>query len=115
MVATLTFGRHRGRRVADVPRGYLKFLLGLDDLDAWLREEVKAELRGRGERYVSAALVLADLEELLTARISEDRRLDHATAGIVSDHLLEAFEELRARHNVGACTELVLAPRQREG
>jgi hypothetical protein len=108
---TLPCGKWRGYPLADVPTHYLKWALnGMDRLDDWTRDEVRQELRRRGERYAPAGLVLADLEETLTARISEDPLLDFAVAAIVSDHVLLAFEEVRDRHGVVADTQLVLTP-----
>jgi hypothetical protein len=107
----LTFGKHAGRLLTDVPTGYLRFLLGCDRLDPWLRPLVREELGRRGERYLPAGEVLADLEELLTVRVSEDPHLDHETAGRVSDHCLDAFAELRQQYGIGEETELVIAPR----
>jgi hypothetical protein len=107
----LTFGKHAGRLLTDVPTGYLRFLLGCDRLDPWLRPLVKEELCRRGERYVPASDVLADFEEVLTARVSEDEALTHDVAGRVSDHVMEAFEEVRQRHMIGEDTELSIAPR----
>jgi hypothetical protein len=108
---SLPCGQWAGQPLADVPTSYLRWVVAcMDRLDDWLRHEVKQELRRRGERSLPAALVLADLEEILNRRVSEDPLLDHEVAGIVSDHLLEAFEELRDRHGVGDVTELVLAP-----
>jgi hypothetical protein len=112
----LHFGRHAGEPLWAVPTRYLRWLLsGCDRLDDRLRQAVKQELRRRGERYVSAAAVLADLEELVTARVSEDWRLDHETAGVVSDHLLDAFEELRSKWDIGSTTELTIVGARRNG
>jgi hypothetical protein len=114
-IPTMPCGKWRGCTLADVPTHYLRWAVAsMERLDDWTRQEIRLELRRRGERFLPAAQVLADLEEILTARVSEDWRLDHETAGIVSDHLLEAFEELRDRHGVGDCTELVLAPWPRQ-
>jgi hypothetical protein len=107
----LTFGKHAGRPLTDVPADYLRFLLGCDRLDPWLRPRVREELGRRGERYVPASAVLADLEETLTARVSEDEALSHEVAGRVSDHVLDAFEEVRQRHGIGSETELVIPAR----
>jgi hypothetical protein len=110
-MAQLHFGRHAGEPLSAVPTRYLRWLLaGCERLDDGLRQEVKQELRRRGERYLPANAVLADLEEMLTTRVREDWRLDHETAGLISDHLLESFEELRDRHGIGDASELVIAP-----
>jgi hypothetical protein len=65
----------------------------------------------RGERYVPASAVLADVEETLTALVSEDEALTHEVAGRVSDHVMEAFTEVRQQYGIGAETELVIALR----
>src|SRR5262245_7005106 len=92
--ATMPWGKHRGRRLTELPTGYLKWLLNADDMDAWLLYEVKQELRRRGQRCVPAALVLADVEETVTRRVADDDNLDHDLCGILTDHLLDAFEEV---------------------
>jgi hypothetical protein len=115
MAAFLPCGKWRGRPLADVPTGYLRWAVGgMDTLDPWTRDAVRQELRRRGARFLPAAVVLDDLEEILTERVSEDPALPHAAAGLVSDHVLSAFEELRQRHEIGQETELVVAPRRTE-
>jgi hypothetical protein len=108
---TLPFGKHRGKPLADIPRSYLSWALNTCDLDPFLAWHVQAELRRRGERFLPAAAVLAELEELLTVAVSEDPGLTHAVAACVSDHVLLAFERLRAMHGIGTETELVIHPR----
>jgi hypothetical protein len=111
----LPCGKYKGRALSAIPTHYLRWALaGMESLDEWTRDEVRQELRRRGERFLPAAQVLDDLEQLLTEKVSEDDRLDHETAGIVSDLLLEAFETLRFCHGVGDATELVIAPPSRD-
>jgi hypothetical protein len=107
----ITFGKHAGKRLCELPDGYLRWLLqNCNNLDPWLRPQVRAELGRRGQKFVPANLVLADLEETLTARIAEDPALPHGTAALVNDHVLAAFEEVRSRHQVVDETELMLRP-----
>jgi len=108
----LPFGKYCGQRLTDVPADYLRWLLrGADQLDHWLRLDVQAELSRRGVRFVLAAEVFEVLEEELTARVSEDEDLEHAAAGRLTDHVLEACEAVRRRYGIGQQTELVLAGR----
>src|SRR5262249_6883441 len=111
---TLPFGKHQGHRITDVPHGYLKWLLNADAAEPWLRAEVRAELRRRGERFVPAYGVLADLEETLTAAVAAADDPPHEDAGVVADHILDTFEEVRQRHGRGEQTELFV-PARRDG
>jgi hypothetical protein len=106
----MPWGKHRGRKVADLSGNYLRWLRGLDDIDRELRQAVLDELAQRDERYVPASVVLADIEEAVTARVSDDEQLDRQTAARVSDHLLEAFEEVRGLHGITDGVQLVLPP-----
>jgi hypothetical protein len=109
---TLTFGKHRGRALRDVPTGYLRWLLsGCDNITQWLREEVREELRRRGSRFLPADLVLADLENLIAEAVDADWRIDHAEAALLSDCVLVAFEQLRQQYEIGAETELTVPAR----
>ena len=92
ITVTIPFGKHRGQSLDRIPLSYLKWLQNNADLDWWLAGEIKAELARRGVRSVDAGLVLADLEEELYARISEDDDVDFALAGKVSDHVMEACD-----------------------
>jgi hypothetical protein len=109
--ARMTFGKFRGQLVADLPKYYLKWLLSADP-EPWLASAVRAELSRRGQRFVNAALVVTDLEEEVTARVTADLLISHTVAGRVGDHLLDAFEAVRRRHQIGADTELVIPPRR---
>jgi hypothetical protein len=111
-LARLSFGKHAGKRLSEVPTSYLKWALGgLDALDPWLRQQIRDEVCKRGTRFLPADEVLADLEELVTRRVADDDALDAETAGQLSDHLMDAFDELRTRHGIGSETELTTAPR----
>src|SRR5262249_10287977 len=99
----------KNRHVSDVPTGYLRFLVEkFDGLKPWLRWHVEAELKRRGERYLPAEAVLADLGELLTVAVSAGEAFDHVVAAGVRDHVFQAFEELRQRHGIGTETDLVV-------
>lgn len=43
----MPFGKFKGCLLEEIRRDYLQWLLGLNDLDAWLRHAVKAELSHR--------------------------------------------------------------------
>jgi hypothetical protein len=105
--AIMLFGKHREKSLADLPVSYLRWLAKCD-LDDWLERCVRAELSRRGERFVDAAAVVADIEEGGTRLVSGDDRIGHDDAGRLCDHLLSAFETVRRRHGIGAGTELVL-------
>src|SRR5262245_22049393 len=109
--AVMPWGRHRGRRLADLPGSYLKWVLNADAAQPWLREQVKAELANRGTRFVPAALVLRDVEECLVEAVCEDDELSTTIAGIVSDHIMEALAAIRVRHDIGPETQFVITAR----
>ena len=106
MCPTMPWGKYRGEALDAIPQGYLRWLLNADAAEPWLRQAVRQELRRRGERFVRADAVLADLEDTLTAAVAEDDALDHETAGRVADHVLDTFEQVRERHGLGPETEL---------
>src|SRR5688572_18176365 len=109
----MTFGKHRGRAVADLPKGYLRWLLAeCDQIEPWLARVVRQELSRRGERYVEAEVVLSDLEETLTAAVAGNPAIDFDVAGVVADHVLTTFEAVRAKYGITADTELVVPPRR---
>ncbi len=110
----MQFGKYRGKPVADLPRGYLSWLLGCDALTPELGRAVQAELRRRGERYLEAAEVLNAVEEEVTARVVDDPGVPHDLAALVGDHLLDAFQAVRTRFGVGDETALVVRGRQAE-
>lgn len=45
----MTFGKHQGERIRDVPVAYLDWLIGLTDLTPWFRDEVMAYLKTQAE------------------------------------------------------------------
>lgn len=105
----LSFGKYRGRPIGEVPDGYLRWCLAnVTDLRPAVEILIRGELARRGERYADAALVLADLEETLTARVSEDWEISHEAAGQLTDHVMEAFDEVRERHGIGDGTVLLI-------
>jgi hypothetical protein len=105
---TMPFGKWRGRELTALPTGYLRWLVKACSLDDWLDLSVRAELERRGDRFVDAASVLADLEEELTRTVSEDDAIGHDDAGRLADHVLEAFEVVRRRHGIGHATQMVI-------
>jgi hypothetical protein len=110
-MAVLSFGKHLGRPLSQVPTGYLKWTLtSCDSLDHWTRAAVKAELGKRGQKYVSADVVLADLEERITSAVVDDDDIDFGTAALVSDHLMAIFQEVRAKYEIVSETEMMLRP-----
>ena len=109
---SLPFGKHRGKPLSAVPTGYLRWLQRSEDLESWLLGEVEAELARRGVRAVDAVLVLHHIEEEIYERISDDPDIDHALAGVVTDHVMEALESVRRRHGIGEVTTLTIAPNQ---
>lgn len=111
----MPFGKHKGKEIDRLPTGYLRWLLGQSDVQWAVVSECKAVLARRQERFLSADMVLADLEETLTLLVSDDPTLDHEIAGTVSDHVLTAFDEVRQRYHIGRNTELVVPPDQRQG
>ena len=107
--AVLPFGKHRGESIRTVPTTYLRWLVrGCDRLDPWLLSQVKDELERRGERHVSAALVLGELEEELSQAVSEDPLVGHEEAGRLGDHLLTAFTTVRERYGIAPWSEVQL-------
>src|SRR5204863_371322 len=74
--------------------GYLRWLVKSCD-NEYLVGEAREELAWRGERWVDAAIVLRDIEEAVTARVSDDPNLDHEAAALVGDHLLDVFAAVR--------------------
>src|SRR5262245_55092932 len=46
-MTTMPFGKHRGKRLADVPLSYLAWLLDECDVKPYLREAIAGELAGR--------------------------------------------------------------------
>ncbi len=57
----MPFGKHRGKSVHTLPRGYLRFLLTLDDLSDDLKTAVEAGIRG--EQYDPPPVL--DVDELV--------------------------------------------------
>ncbi len=110
----MPWGKHKGKSLGDLPRGYLSWVLGCDALTPELERAVKGELRRRGEKHLEAAEVLNAVEEEVTARVVEDPAVTHAVAALVGDHLLDAFEVVRARFGVGEETELVVRGQRAE-
>src|SRR5262245_47769431 len=112
MVA-LPFGKFKGQPLNTVMTSYLRWLLNsADNLDPWLRWHIQREPQDRGERFLPAAAVLSDLEELIAEALDDDWMIDHEQAGLLSDCVLVAFERLRQRHGTGSETELVTAARR---
>jgi len=109
----MPWGEHKGKAICDVPRSYLTWMRGLEDLAPELAAQVQSELRRRGERHVDAGTVIGDLDEEMTKRIAEDPEVSHEVAGRVNDHWLDVVEEIRQRHGIGEETTLVIPP-QRE-
>jgi hypothetical protein len=108
-MVTLPFGKHKGERIDTLPTAYLRWFVGnVDGLDAWLEQQIRAELQDRGERYLRAVEVFSELEEGVLERLTEADGIDHATAGIIGDVLLDAFQDLRRRYGIGRETELVV-------
>src|SRR5262245_47790393 len=111
--AILPFGKHQGKRLDEVPLGYVRWLLGLPDLEPWLRQAVKAELARRGVRSVPASLVLELLEDELCRRLSNDPAIGKKTAGRLTDHLLDAVDAIRQLLGLNDRSELLVEPRRR--
>jgi hypothetical protein len=65
---------------------------------------------GRGEprRPVLAGLLLASVEDELSARVSGDSAIGHDLAGRLLDHALEAFEAVRDRFGIEDGMKLLL-------
>jgi hypothetical protein len=110
----LPFGKHQGQPIDSVRTSYLRWLLTCENLDPWLRWHVQAELQARGERFLPAAAVLGDLEDLIAEAVDADGRIDLAGAALLSDCVLVAFEQLRQRHRIGRETELHVPARNPE-
>jgi hypothetical protein len=107
----LPFGKHRGKRLSEVPTSYLRWALAsCDALDHWTRAAMKEELGRRGQKYVQADEVLHALEERITSAVVDDDDIDHGTAVLVSEHLMVAFQEVRARYEIVSATEMMLRP-----
>lgn len=112
MDAILTFGKHHGQKVCDVPTPYLrwcylKFTRLNQDRD--LKNAIRAELRERAKhappeakprRIVDAASVLVELEDRLNQRLSTDPAISHVDAGLLTDHVMVCFAETRLRHQI---------------
>jgi hypothetical protein len=109
-MTTIPWGKHRGKPLGVIPRSYLRWLVGLDSLAPELRSAIKTELGRRGQRFCPAERVLADLEEEITAAISNDPAIDHATAAVVGDIIMATFTLVCERHGIGQQTELMISP-----
>lgn len=110
-VCLMPFGKFKGKPVADVSTSYLRWALAECEMGSGLTRAIREELERRGERYVSAPEVFADLEECLTVGVSSDPDLDHATAGVLCDHVLDTFQVIREKYGITQVTELVIAGR----
>src|SRR5262245_61645855 len=110
----MTFGKHRGRPVGELPTGYLKWLLGCDDLNGPLKSAARAALARRQVKLVPFDQVLADLQDTIEFHVSEDYTISHAAAAALSDCVLDAFEEVRRRHGLEDGGELVIDPPRRQ-
>jgi hypothetical protein len=104
----LAFGKFKGKALAEIPTNYLRWLTGCNNLDRYLAGQVQAELKDRGERYLSAAEVLEDIEDEVAARLSDADNIDDDVAGQLGDLLLVAFDSIRRRHRIGRESELVV-------
>ena len=40
-IETMPFGKHRGKKLSEVPKDYIKWLMGQDNLDSDLRSSLK--------------------------------------------------------------------------
>ncbi len=70
----MPFGKHRGKRLADVPTSYLRWLLAECDLSAWLLAGVRQELWVRGEPELAPPPPRTRAEAPLAARAGATRR-----------------------------------------
>lgn len=111
MAYTLPFGKFAGRAVSTVPTSYLRWMLATCDVGAGLEAALRRELSARGEKYVPAPEVFDDLEECLTTAVSEDPNIDADVAGVLTDHVMLAFQVIRDKYGVTEATELVIAGR----
>jgi len=110
MTTIMQFGKHAGKPLTAIATTYLKWLQGNVD-DVPLLREVNVELSRRGLRYVDAAAVLADLEEAIYARVSSDDEIEHDQAGLLTDCVMRALDEVRERHGIGETTLLTITPK----
>ena len=104
----LYFGKHKGELLTTVPTRYLRWLQGLDNLDAALARAVKAELSSRGERYLPAAVVLDDIEDAIVEVLSRQWAVGDNEAAVMGDVVMEAFDDVRKKHKIGRQTQLVV-------
>ena len=69
---TLPFGKHKGTAITDVPLGYLRFLLTLENLRADTRKAIEAEVARRQaapSTEAPRAIVDLDAEMLIQAGV----------------------------------------------
>lgn len=112
MYATvLWFGKYRGMRLDQVSKGYLNWLLSCDNLEPWFREQVKGELASRGERFIPATPVLAQLQDSIEECLC-DEVLDPEESARVNDRVLDVFDAARQRYGIGPNTELTVPGRK---
>lgn len=94
----MNFGKHDGKRVSDVPDGYLRWCLReCENLEPWLRGAIEAELGRRGYRNdrhaepssagpaQSAGGALVTLEPVVARWYSELTRRWHPDRGGSND------------------------------
>jgi hypothetical protein len=108
----ISFGKHKGKPLADLPTGYLRWVLAnCPGADPWLLASARKEAERRGERFLPAAEVLADLEEQMAVEL-DNADVDHDTAAVLGDVVLTAFEAVRQKCGLGTETELHVPPRE---